>query len=86
LDKRAEPLYAALRDKHGFLASIVDEKALEKLIGRHLAQQEDATDRLWRLLNLQLWGDLYLTGRRERWWGGVMSAASTPLEAVPTPL
>ena len=84
LAKRAEPLYAALRDKHGFLASIVDGKALDHLIGRHLAQQEDATDRLWRLLNLQLWGDLFLTGRRDRWWGGVM--ASAPSEAVPAPL
>jgi hypothetical protein len=25
---------------------------------------EDSTDRIWRLLNLQLWGDLFLTGRK----------------------
>ena len=27
----------------------------------------DATDRMWRLLNLQIWGDVFLTGKRERW-------------------
>lgn len=83
LDRRAEPLYAALRDRHGFLASIVDREVLESLITRHLSKQEDATDRLWRLLNLQLWGDLFLTGRRERWWNGVMP---NPLEAVHAPV
>ena len=72
LDKRAAPLYEALRDRNGFLASLVDRPALEDLINRHQSQQEDATDRLWRLLNLQLWGDLYLTGRRDRWWSGIM--------------
>ena len=27
--------------------------------------------RIWRLLNLQLWGDLFITGRRDRWWDGI---------------
>jgi asparagine synthase (glutamine-hydrolysing) len=36
------------------------------LIDRHRSGREDATDRIWRLLNLQLWGDLFLTGRREQ--------------------
>ena len=25
------------------------------------------TDRLWRLLNLQIWGDTFITGRDTRW-------------------
>jgi hypothetical protein len=33
------------------------------LIDRHRSGFEDSTDRIWRLLNLQLWGDLFLTGR-----------------------
>jgi asparagine synthase (glutamine-hydrolysing) len=82
LDRRAEPLYEALRDRRGFISSIVDSSALESLISRHLSRQEDATDRLWRLLNLQVWGDLFLTGRRDRWWDGIMAH---PLEAVPAP-
>jgi asparagine synthase (glutamine-hydrolysing) len=83
LDARAQPLYEALRDRRGFIASIVDSNALEDLISRHLSQREDATDRLWRLLNLQVWGDLFLTGRRERWWNGILSR---PLEAMPMPV
>src|ERR1700761_5787749 len=83
LDRRAEPLYEALRDRRGFIASIVNSSAMDSLISRHLARQEDATDRLWRLLNLQVWGDLFLTGRRERWWDGIMSR---PLEETPTPV
>ncbi|MGH9582482.1 MAG: asparagine synthase (glutamine-hydrolyzing), partial [Bryobacteraceae bacterium] len=82
LDRRAQPLYDALRDPAGFLASIVDRTALDSLIARHLNRQEDATDRLWRLLNLQLWGDLFLTGRRDRWWDGIITRSSAdPLPA-----
>lgn len=82
LAPRAKPLYDALTNPTGFLASIIDKPVLETLISRHLQQQEDATDRIWRLLNLQLWGDLFLTGRRERWWQGIMSAQTSPL-AIP---
>lgn len=77
LDDRAAPLYAALRDNKGFLASIVSRPALDSLISRHLGNKEDATDRLWRLLNLQLWGDLFLTGRRDRWWDGILPTATS---------
>jgi asparagine synthase (glutamine-hydrolysing) len=34
-----------------------------KLLDRHQRGAIDATDRIWRLLNLQLWGDLYFTGK-----------------------
>ena len=78
LDPRAAPLYEALRNRKGFLSSIVDPGALESLITRHQEQREDATDRLWRLLNLQLWGDLFLTGRRDRWWDGVLQQTAEP--------
>jgi asparagine synthase (glutamine-hydrolysing) len=73
LDPRAEPLYAALRSPDGLLASLLDMREVGALIDRHRSGFEDATDRIWRLLNLQLWGDLFLTGRRDRWWNGVNS-------------
>ena len=73
LDRKAEPLYDALRSRDGLLASYLDMREVESLIHRHRSGFEDATDRIWRLLNLQLWGDLFLTGRRERWWNGVAS-------------
>ena len=80
LDPAAGPLYAALGDREGLLASLLDMREVESLIHRHRSGFEDATDRIWRLVNLQLWGDLFLTGRRDRWWNGVKSreAASTP--------
>jgi asparagine synthase (glutamine-hydrolysing) len=87
LDPRAKPLYEALTNRDGFLSSIIDRQVLGNLISHHLQRQEDATDRLWRLLNLQLWGDLFLTGRRERWWEGVMPRQTSfppiPADHVP---
>jgi asparagine synthase (glutamine-hydrolysing) len=70
LGSRAEPFYAALRSRDGLLAAHLDIREVELLIEGHRAGLEDATDRIWRLVNLQIWGDLFLTGRRERWWIG----------------
>jgi len=67
-DVRAEPLLARLRSPDGLLAAHLDMRQVDALIERHRSGREDATDRLWRLLNLQIWGDLFLTGRRERVW------------------
>ena len=67
-DARAEPLYARLRAPDGLLAAHLDLQRMDVLIDRHRSGREDATDRIWRLLNLQLWGDLFLTGRREQAW------------------
>jgi asparagine synthase (glutamine-hydrolysing) len=70
-DSRAEPLYAALRSRDGLVAAHLDKREVEALIDRHRSGREDATDRIWRLVNLQLWGDLFLTGRRGQLWDGV---------------
>ena len=69
-DRQAKPFYEALLDRNGLVASLLERKPLEQLIARHLNNQEDATDRIWRLLNLQLWGDLFITGRQRRWQNG----------------
>jgi len=71
LDARSEPLYQALRSRDGLLAAHLDLREIEALIVRHRSGFEDATDRLWRLINLQLWGDLFLTGRREQVFHGL---------------
>ncbi len=71
-DPRAERLFAALRSRDGLLASYIDPAALDQLLQRHQTGLEDATDRIWRLLNLQLWGDLFLHGRRDQWWDGAL--------------
>jgi len=67
LEPAGRELLGRLRDPDGVLAAYVDRPALDDLLERHASKREDATDRLWRLLNLQIWGDLFLTGKRERW-------------------
>jgi asparagine synthase (glutamine-hydrolysing) len=64
-DPRAEPLYVALRSPDGLVAAHFDLREVNALIARHRSGQEDATDRIWRFLNLQLWGHLFITGRRK---------------------
>jgi asparagine synthase (glutamine-hydrolysing) len=67
-------LLSYLQAPGGLLAQYLDRGALGSLIERHTQRLEDATDRLWRLLNLQLWGDIHLTGRRREVWPRVMAA------------
>ncbi len=57
----------------GFLAAYPRSCAKwTRLIERHRSGFEDATDRIWRLLNLQLWGDVFFTGKRDRWLGSAV--------------
>lgn len=72
-DPRAEILFKAILARDGFLAEYLDLKEIGKVVDLHRSGQEDATDRLWRLLNLQLWGDVFITGKRERWANGALS-------------
>jgi asparagine synthase (glutamine-hydrolysing) len=62
----AEPIFARLISPDGLVASYFDLEEVNSLLERHRSGREDATDRIWRILNLQIWGDLFLTGRRER--------------------
>ena len=66
-DERAEPLFARLRRRSGVLASVMGGDYVEDLLGRHRSGREDATDRIWRLLNLQIWADIFLNGRKDEW-------------------
>lgn len=65
-DERAKPIFTALLDRNSFLSGLIEQAPVEKLIQLHLAGQHDATDRIWRLMNLQLWGDIFISGRRDR--------------------
>ena len=71
LDARAAPLYDLLLTPGGLLEEVVDRNELRSLVERHRSRHEDATDRIWRLLNLQLWGEIYLKGNRDVYWDGV---------------
>jgi asparagine synthase (glutamine-hydrolysing) len=72
---RAAPLHDALVSPDGFLASYLDLAEIRSLTARHRAGAEDATDRIWSLLNLQIWGDTFF-GDRDRWRDGVLPGAS----------
>jgi asparagine synthase (glutamine-hydrolysing) len=63
LDKRADALYTKLLDKEGFIASYLDMSRVKALVDQHRSGKIDATDRVWRLLNLQYWGEIFLSGR-----------------------
>ena len=62
--ERAMPLYELLRKPDTLLAEYCDREALERLMTSHQTGSVDATDRLWRLLNFQIWGEVFLRGRR----------------------
>jgi asparagine synthase (glutamine-hydrolysing) len=62
-DERAGPLLAQLHDRDGLLAPYLDFAVLDDLLARHRSGIEDATDRIWRLLNLQLWGNIFITNK-----------------------
>jgi asparagine synthase (glutamine-hydrolysing) len=72
MDSRAATLFDLLGRKDGLLAEHIDLGQLKTLLERHQRGQEDGTDRLWRLINLQIWGEMFLTGRRSEYWGGLM--------------
>ena len=63
LDARANALYDKLLRPSGFIACYLDMGRVKDLIEQHRSRQIDATDRVWRLLNLQLWGEIFLSGR-----------------------
>lgn len=64
LAPEASGLLSLLRSRDGLLASLLDTRGLNELLDRHTGGVEDVTDRIWRLLNLQLWGDIFITGKR----------------------
>jgi asparagine synthase (glutamine-hydrolysing) len=75
MDPRAAGLYEILRTRDGLLAAYVNSRALDSLLDRHQRGVEDATDRIWRLLNLQVWGDVFFTGNESRRREGLIGAA-----------
>jgi asparagine synthase (glutamine-hydrolysing) len=79
LDPRAGKLFSILLSRDGLLAEYLDGEALRALVESHKARRQDATDRLWRLLNLQLWGDIFLNGKRDQRWDGLLQPAHAAL-------
>jgi asparagine synthase (glutamine-hydrolysing) len=53
-------------------------QAIKKLFAEHRAGVRDNTDRIWRLLNLELWQRIFIDGDRESLEVGVRDSASVP--------
>lgn len=51
-----KPVRALLTDSRSFIGQILDPTVIRHLLDRGAAGREDTTDRLWRLLVLELWG------------------------------
>jgi asparagine synthase (glutamine-hydrolysing) len=65
MDARSAPLFSLLEDRNGFLGEYLNHANISDMLNRHRSGQIDATDRIWRLLNLQIWGESILLKRRE---------------------
>jgi hypothetical protein len=63
-------------DRKGLVANCCDARRVAELIERQQSGRYDATDRIWRLLNRQIWGDVFLSGKRERQFEGLMAKAA----------
>jgi asparagine synthase (glutamine-hydrolysing) len=79
---QAKAIREYLRDPDGVLAAYVNPVYLDDLLEKHDRGIHDATDRIWRLLNLQVWGDMYLTGRREQFWEGLMPMSANSVQVA----
>ena len=82
LQDQAKAIRDYLRDPDGVLAAYVNAAYLDDLLDKHDRRIHDATDRIWRLLNLQVWGDMYLTGRREQFWEGLMPVSTSSVQVA----
>ncbi len=60
------PLLDGLYQRSSFVAGVMDPAQVKQLVDRHRNKVEDASERLWRLINLQIWGELFITGKRVR--------------------
>ena len=71
---QADRVFAILRKPDSVVSEYVDREALNRLIAAQQAGTLDATDRLWRLLNLQIWGETFLNGGGVQSWNDLAAA------------
>jgi asparagine synthase (glutamine-hydrolysing) len=62
LDPAAASVYEAIQAPGTLVSEYLDRNAISALLSRHRSGVEDATDRIWNLYNLQVWGNIYLRG------------------------
>jgi asparagine synthase (glutamine-hydrolysing) len=64
-DPGAVGIHGRLLDRDGILAEYTEPKEIESLLNRHASGLVDGTDRIWRLMNLQIWGEVCLKRKKE---------------------
>lgn len=74
-DPASEPVYRLLTSG-GLVGDVVDRRELLQLVERQRSGQEDGTDRIWRLLNLQVWGEVFLNGNEGLRANGLLQTAA----------
>jgi asparagine synthase (glutamine-hydrolysing) len=57
--KQAQPLLDLLLSSQGLIGEYLNRDAVRRLVERHHGGVEDGTDRLWRLINLEMWGQTF---------------------------
>ncbi len=80
-DDRSEPLFKMLLDRNSFLGEYVNLDYVQDLVNRQRSGADDATDRLWRLVNLQLWGEMSFAGRKQDAWEGSLQSSLAKVSA-----
>lgn len=61
-DPASNAMLDSLVSPQSFLASFMDIALIKQLLAQHRSGFHDGTDRLWRLLNLELWGKAAFSG------------------------
>ncbi|MFL6451425.1 MAG: asparagine synthase (glutamine-hydrolyzing) [Bryobacteraceae bacterium] len=80
-DKENDSVISLLLHPKSFLSEYVNLNYVEELVAKQRGGVEDATDRLWRLLNLQVWGEMIFNGRQEEYWDGLLAGAPARISA-----
>ena len=66
-DPETRDLRSRLVAKDSFVGAYLNVDRVRELLSRHEAGLEDGTDRIWRLLNLEIWGGLFFGGEPMSW-------------------
>jgi asparagine synthase (glutamine-hydrolysing) len=87
-DPRSGQILALLRSRDSILAEYLDRTELEGLLDRHERGVCDATDRIWRLLNLHLWGEIFLRGKGPEFFeqGLIQNSDAARISLLETPV
>ncbi|MEJ7606469.1 MAG: asparagine synthase (glutamine-hydrolyzing) [Bryobacteraceae bacterium] len=66
LDAQTQPMLDRMVADGSFCCEYLERSAITRLLDRHRRGVEDGTDRIWRLLNLELWGSQCFAGGESR--------------------